>query len=135
VSKVLQINWLANHYLLGLLVAACLVFPAMSFAAEDLTMPPSMIDDESQPAMNSLPGYLSGLTLASLRMHFPKIVDRSDGLRLARLFGEQGLAVKVSYNMPESTYQSLRARGGQYHSGAVNTNELTQAYMFVQKRW
>ena len=135
VSKILQKYWLAIHYLLCLLVAACIVIPVASFAAEDLTMPPSMIDDESQPAMNSMPGYLSGLTLASIRMYFPKVIDRSDGVRLARLFGDQGVAVKVSYTMPESTYQSLRARGGRYHAGAVNSNELTQAYMFVQKRW
>jgi hypothetical protein len=119
-----------------LLVPAYVMFPAELLASEDLSIPPSMAEAEIQSAVSSRENQLSGFNLVNLlRSYYPKeIPDRGNGLRLARLFGEQGIAIKVSNSMPDSTYYSLLAgSGGQV--GELAGNDLTQAFVFAQKRW
>lgn len=68
-----------------------------------------------------------------LEFNTPKLPDYGNGFRLARLFGEQGPALKVSSSMPDTTYNSLRTAGGR-HLGALSDN-LAEAFVYLQKRW
>lgn len=118
------------------LVLTCLLFPAALFASEDLAMPPSMADAEVQSTVSSQDNPSSGFNLVNLLQSYyaKKIPDHGNGLKLARLFGEQGIAIKVSISMPEVTYYSLRA-GSSEPVGDLGENDLTQAFVFAQKRW
>lgn len=119
-----------------LLVLTCMLLPAELLASEDLSMPPSMVEAEFQSTVSSQENPSSGFNLINLLQSYyaKKIPDHGNGLRLTRIFGEQGVAIKVSISMPEATYYSLRA-GSSGQAGDLGENDMTQAFVFAQKRW
>ncbi len=136
VSKVQIQSHMFPRGLVRIMLLAGFIFPAGLLASEDLSIPPVMVEEEVQSTVNSRADHFSTANLINLfRSYIPKKTrKRGNGLRLARLFGDQGVAIKVSKSMPDSTYNSLLAGSGGQANG-LERDELSQAFVYAQKRW
>ena len=118
--------------LVRLLVLSYFILPAALLAGEDLSVPPAMAEAEVQSTAVYGDRYFTFNLVKLLRSYYPKDTqDQSDGLRL---FSDQGVAIKISNSMPESTYYSLLAGSGG-RAGDLGGDDLNQAFVFAQKRW
>lgn len=118
--------------LVRLLLLGCFIFPAELLASEDLSVPPAMVEASVQSTAAHGDRYFSFNLVKHLQLYHPEDTqDQDDGLRL---FGNQGVAIRISNFMPESTYNCLLAGSGG-RAGNLGEDDLNQAFVFAQKRW
>ncbi len=103
--------------------------------ASDLARPPALAGSEAAVSdWGLITAILNQDIVGRLKFTVYRPADNGDGFRLVRLFGENGPSLRASASMPEVTYSSLRAGGGR-RIGALTSNDLAEAFLFVQKRW